>query len=122
MQQLGECPEPLPSQVAELPAMGFLHWFIEAGQEFESGRRDPGRHHSPVPGFPAASDQAAPFQAVEKASDVRIPRNHAVGNLATGEPFDRSAQDAEHIILRHGKVLGLENRDQAAGQHVGRAQ
>jgi len=54
MQQLGECPKPLPSQVTQLFAMGFQHWFIEAAQELKPERCDPGNYSSPVLGFSGA--------------------------------------------------------------------
>jgi len=122
VEQFGECSKPAPPQVAQLLAMSCLHRFIQAAQELEPGRRDPGRHHTPVLGFPRARDQPSLFQAVKKASDVRISRDHPIRNLPAGEPSGGAAQDAQHVVLRHGKILRFENRDQTSGQHIRRPQ
>src|SRR5256885_14964542 len=90
VQQFSERPKPLPSQVPQLLAMGLFHWRIEPGQRLEPFRSDPGHYHSPVLGFPAARNQLPLFQAVEQPGNVRIPRNHAAGNLAAKEPFGRA--------------------------------
>src|SRR6266566_8224910 len=65
VQQLGERPESLLSELAQLLAMDLLYRRVEPGQEFESRRRDLGHYHSPILGFPAARDQLALFQAIE---------------------------------------------------------
>src|SRR5579859_346470 len=53
LQKIGQGPHPLPSQMAQLPAMAFLDRFIETGQQFESVGRDPGHDHAAVLGFAA---------------------------------------------------------------------
>jgi len=54
VQQFRQCPKPLPPQVAQLLAVGISDRFIETSQKFEPVGRDPGHHHSPILGFPAA--------------------------------------------------------------------
>ena len=66
--------------------------------------------------------RAALFQTVEQAGDVRIARNHAVGDFPAGQPFGRAAQDAQHVVLRRREIFGFEHLEQAAGEHVRGAQ
>jgi hypothetical protein len=122
MKQFIQGPKPRPPQMAELPSVTLLYWFIETAQQFEAVRRDARHHHPPVPAFAAAGDQTAPFQAVEKAGDVGIAGDHSAGDVAAGQSVGRTAQDAEHVVLVGGKVVLLEQCGQLAGQGVGRAQ
>src|SRR5580704_8190939 len=101
--------------------MGFLNRCVEAGQNLEAVGSDPDHYHAAVPGFAAARNQAALFQSVKQARDVRIAGNHAGSNFAARKALWSSAQDAQHVVLRRRQILGLENQNQAAGEHVGGA-
>src|SRR5580700_68003 len=56
-QQFRQIPEPVPSQVTELLAMGSLHRLIEAAYQLQAGRRDPGCYRPPVLHFTSARDK-----------------------------------------------------------------
>src|SRR5438132_11836857 len=69
----------------------------------------------------SALDKAAIFQAIEQARNVRIARNHALGNLAARQALRPSAaQDAQRVVLRSGESklfeLGLDLRLQRIGR------
>jgi len=112
LQEAAQCPKPFPPQVAQLLTVGFFNRCIETGEKFESTRRNPGHHHSPVSGFSVPRDQAALLQAVQKTRNVGISCNHAIGNLAAGQAIRRSPKDAEDVVLVGREVFGLENLDQ----------
>ena len=108
--------------MAQLPAMSFPYRFVKPVQEPQPRPGNPGHHCPAVPGLAGPGDQATFFQPVEQASDVRVASNHAFGDLATREPFGRAAKDSQHVVLRRGEILSLDNPHQAPGQHVGSAQ
>lgn len=120
--EFADFPKPLLPQVAELLAVGFLDGLVETGEKVEPFRRDPCHHHAPVLRFPATGNQAPLLQTVEKPGDIGIPRNHAGGDLAAGQPFQHPTKDSQHVVLVGRHVFGLQNEDQAPRQHVGRAQ
>src|ERR1035437_8471659 len=121
LQQFSQRPTPYPSQMAQLLAMSLPHWFIHPGQQFHPVRRDPGHHHAPIPGLPAARNQLALLQPVKHARDVRIPSDHAVANFSTRESVRCAAQDAKNVVLRRREFLRLQQLRQTTGKHVCRA-
>jgi hypothetical protein len=122
-QQLLECQETVPSQVAQLLAVGLLERIVEAGQQLEAVGGDLGHDHSAVLcGFPRTRDQAAFDQAVEKAGDIGVASDHSAGNFAAGQAVWRPAEDAEDVVLRGRQVFGLENLSGAAGEQVAGAE
>jgi hypothetical protein len=88
-QQSRQCPKLSPSQMAQEFTVGILHGFIETCQQFESVWRNPGHYHSSILSFPAARNQGALLQAVEKAGNVGIVGNHTTGNLSTRQAIRR---------------------------------
>src|SRR5580692_11279229 len=121
-QQISKFPKPFPAQVAQLLAVGLLDRFIQLAQNLESVRLDLRHNHPTVLCFPPARDQTTFFQPVQQSGDVGVSRNHAARYLAAGQAVRRPAQDAEHVVLRRRKVLGLEKQGQAPRQHVRSAQ
>jgi len=67
-----------------------------------------------------ATDEAALFHAIEEAGHVRVVRNHPVADNAAGETIGLgAAKDAEHIILRAGEAVGLEELFSFEAEGVG---
>src|SRR6266487_1756579 len=102
--------------------MARLDGFVEASQELEPFRCNPGHYGPSVLGFTASRDQATLFQAVKQSGYVRVPGNHAAGDFAARESLGRTAQDSQYVVLDPREVFGLENMDQAAPQHIRGAQ
>jgi hypothetical protein len=102
--------------------MASLDWLIELRKQLQAGGRDAGHHRAAVFGLAATRDEGAPFESVEKASNVRIAGDHAIGDFSAGQAFGRATQDAENVVLGGRKVLSFENVIEAAGEHVRGAQ
>src|SRR5579863_9364146 len=85
-EDLGEFAQARGSQVPELFPVSRLYRPVEFTQDLQPLRRDPGENHPPVLRFPATRDQASLLQAIEESGNVRVPGDHAVGNLAAGRP------------------------------------
>src|SRR5581483_3615402 len=57
------------------------------------------------------------FQAVQQPRDVRIACDHAISNLAAGQPFGRTSQYAQNVVLRGREILRLQQLYQRPAQH-----
>src|SRR5579863_2972247 len=103
-EDLGEFAQARGSQVPELFPVSRLYRPVEFTQDLQPLRRDPGENHPPVLRFPATRDQASLLQAIEKSGNVRVPGDHAVGNLAAGKAVRRAPEDPQHVVLGRRKV------------------
>jgi hypothetical protein len=92
---------------------------VEAGEEMQPSGGDAGKNHPAIFGFAATSDQAALFEAVEEAGDIRVVSDHPGGDFAAREAFAGTAQDAQDVVLMRGDARGLEDANGAAGEHLG---
>jgi len=123
VKQFRELPELFRGKVAQLAAVQFVHGLIQFVQQPEPFCGDASLNHATVLGFPRAGDQSSGFHAVKQASDVRVARDKPPADFAAGQAlFSRASQDAQDVVLRSGKVVGLEEDLGAAGQGVGGAQ
>src|SRR5579871_1084910 len=94
---------------------------VKVREKAESLRSDAGQNHAAIPGFAAAGDQGTFFEAVEQASNVGIASDHAVPDLAARQPLRRTAQDAQHVVLRGRDISRPQHVINAAGKDIGGA-
>lgn len=98
--------------------MAVMDWPIEACEKLQARRSNAGHHRAAVFDFTGSRDEVALFEAVEKAGDVWIACDHAIGYFSAGEAFGRATQDAEDVVLGGREVFGFEDMVEAAGEHV----
>lgn len=119
-QQKRQLPELFRGKAVQLPSMQFLHRLIEVLKNPESVRSDARLHNASVLFFPPARDQATRFHAVQQARDIGIARDEPAADLAAGKgALARAPQDAQDVVLRHGKATRLEQRVDSAGEGIG---
>src|SRR6516162_4740871 len=90
-QEFREYPEPVFPQMSQLPAVDFLDRTVETRQTLEPAWRDTRHYDSPVLGFTRTQNQAPVFETIEEPGNIGIAGDHAVGDLARGQPFGCSA-------------------------------
>src|SRR5580765_8279595 len=93
---------------------------VQGFQEAEGLRRDARLYDAAVVGLAFARDEAALFHAVEKASHVRIVRNHAIADAAASQACGLgAAKDAKNVVLRAGQAGAFEELLRFLGERVG---
>ena len=93
----------------ELTLVELANRLIEIFQNGQTRRADTGFNDAAVIRLASAREEAALFHAVEEARHVRVMRNHALADGATSEALGLgAAKNAEDIVLRTGKTVGLE--------------
>ena len=71
---------------------------------------DPGTNQSPIGLAPRSCDKTRVLHPIEKTRHVRHTGQHAVAHFIPAESVRfGAAQNAEHVVLRQGNPLGLQN-------------
>jgi len=106
--------------VPELALVELANGLIQTFQQIESRGRDARFHDAAIVFLTLASDQGAFFHAFEKAGHVGVVGNHAVADVAAGQPFGLgAAEDAEHVVLSPGQAVGFQELFGFLSQGVG---
>ena len=96
---------------------------IQPLEQVEPFRGDKRSNHPSIIRLPAAGDQAALGKAIEQPRDIRIAREHPLGDLPAGKSgLARAAEDAEGIVLRGRQAGRLEEFFKPAAQQIGAAE
>ena len=120
LQQAVENFQPGSGHVAELALVQFVDRMVKGFQEAEGSRGDARLYDTAVVGLAFAGDQAALFHAVEKASHVRVVRNHAIADAPAGQAFGLgAAKDAKDVVLSAGQAGGFQELLRFLGESVG---
>lgn len=104
--------------MSELLTVGILDRFVQMRQEFHTLGGDSGHDHAAVLGFAAARDQFPFLQPIKKPGNVRIPSDHAVGNLSTRQSLRRPPKDSENVVLGRGQVGGFKDLSGTARKQI----
>jgi hypothetical protein len=104
--------------VTDLLPMEVADWRIESFEQAEAISRNADQNLSAVGVLATATDEAAFFEPVEKASDIRIAADHSGCNFTAQQAVRRSAQDTEDVVLVGRKVVLFEELGGAAGEQV----
>lgn len=99
-QQARQRTESFGSEVAEQLPMRLAHRLVQPGEDVQPFLRDLDNDDTAVLAVAAARNEPALFQPVEQPRDIRIVRNHTIGDLPAGEPLGSPAKDSQNIILR----------------------
>ena len=104
----------------ELALVKFMNRLVKGFEETEGSRRDARLYDAPIVGLAFARDEAALFHAVEKASHVRVVRNHAIADAPAGKAFGLgAAKDAKDVVLGAGEAGGFQELLRFLGESVG---
>jgi hypothetical protein len=107
------------TEMTKLAAMKVANRLIEMSKKVEPLGCNVNENLAPV-GMPAAAaDEAALFEAVEEAGNVRLAGDHSRGNFAAEEAIGSAAKNAEHVVLIRGQVVFFQELGRAAGEQVG---
>src|SRR5664279_3356289 len=99
----------------------FLDGFVQLLQQFEACVSDRGGDNPTITLAAFASNEAHFVETIEQASDIWIPRNHALRNGAARQTIlPCPAKDAQHVILRTRDAMGLQHFHHASLEGVGR--
>src|SRR5712692_8090864 len=102
--------------------MELLNRTVQSFERFQARRRDASRNDPPIFLFAASSHQSAAFQAIDQAGDVGVTIDHALADLAAGQPFrPRTAEDAQRVVLGRREPMLLQHLGPAPCQLVGGA-
>jgi hypothetical protein len=98
-----------------------LYRFVQAGQDLESLPGHPRHHHSPVPGFAGAQDQAAFLEPIEETCDIGISGNHSAGNVLDWQNRvifvpDSKTPEGRRLVPMSGRVFETLQYRCATGQ------
>ena len=88
-------------EVSEGAAVGVDQRGIKRRDEVKAGLGDHRPHHAAIIVIAPAVHEAAFDQPVEQPRDIRIARDHSVGNFAAPQAVRPDApEDAQHVVLR----------------------
>jgi hypothetical protein len=100
-----------------------LHVLRRLRHHVQSGLRDAGVHHASILRVPRLLDQAACFEPVEEAGQVRIVVHHPLRDPAARKSRgSRAPEDAQDVELRARQLRRLERLRDPARRHLGRPQ
>ena len=115
-------PELVCRKAAKLPPVQLLYGIIEVPKSPEPLRRDARLDDPAVFYLPRTRDKSPGLHAVEQARDVGIVRDEPAADLAACQAaLARASQDAQNVVLRSRKAMGLEDDFGATLQGIGRA-
>ena len=113
--ELGSC------HVTEEPLEKLDEWLVQSFEELESPGRDTGADDSPVALVPLPFDELLSFEPVEKPCDVGVAGDESFGDLrARASGIAGTPQNAQHVVLRQGDAMSLEQAGDGMTQHEGR--
>lgn len=92
---------------------------VQAAQQREPGPGDRGRHRPAVAPITRPRDQATLVEPVEQAGEIRVARQHPLGDRPVRERLrPGAAEDPQHVILRKGQILGTQDVDLQAQEVI----
>ncbi|HTV15840.1 MAG TPA: hypothetical protein VME68_14060 [Acidobacteriaceae bacterium] len=77
---------------------------IEPGQQLQASRRDTHQNAATILLLAQASDQGAILQPVQEPRNIRVAREHPLGDLPAEQAIGSAAQDAKNVVLRGGEI------------------
>src|SRR5678815_522108 len=86
LQQLAKLLEPAGAQVAEHRLRHAIDVDVQALQNLAPFVGNPDFDDAAVLTAPDARHQATPAQTIDQPRDIRVARDHALGDVAAGEP------------------------------------
>jgi len=93
----------------ELPLVQGAHRAIKNFQKVEALRGYISLDHATVVALAFPSYEIALFHAVQKTGNVRVARDHALADFATGQSVAASAaKDTQYIVLGPGQAGGFD--------------
>src|SRR5712692_6171567 len=106
--------------MAKLTRVKIVNRLVERLKKAERLRRDTCFHDPAVVSLAFPGNQAAFFQAVEKARHVWVVRDHAFADAAAGQTLGPGpAKNAEDIVLRAGKCRRFQELIRFLAEGVG---
>src|SRR6266496_4623229 len=79
--------------------VGVKHRGVQLRKELQTSIRDASQYHAAVSSLATAGYQCALLQTIQKPCNIRVPRDHTTGDLATGKSLGSSAQNTQDIVL-----------------------
>ena len=104
--------------MSDLAPMEVADRLIESVEEAEATGSNSDQDFTAIRILTTATDEAALFEPVEEAGDIRIACDHAGGNFAAEQAIGGAAQNAEYVVLVGREVVQLEELGGAAREQV----
>jgi hypothetical protein len=104
--------------MTDLPPVEIADRLIEALEQAEALRSNADEHFTAVGVLATSTDEAALFEAVEKAGDIRVAADHSHRDFAAEQAIGGAAQDTENVVLVGREVVLHEELGGAAGKQV----
>src|SRR6266851_2446836 len=114
--------QPVLAEAAEQIEVKLRDGAIQPSQYFQARGCNACRNHPPVLWLSTALDQSATLQSVHQTGDVGIVVDHALADLAAGQPLcSRAAEDTQGVVLRGRKPMLPQHLGPSPRQSVGGA-